>query len=97
MRKQTRNERAPVLQCDYSQSCLRDVLQWMQLTVHIEDIQDMRRRSAQKARGKISREFIWSVLTATIYHIWMARNEALCQKSVPIPTKVLKLIRMDAK
>ncbi|KAK4735017.1 hypothetical protein R3W88_009278 [Solanum pinnatisectum] len=57
----------------------------------------MQRRCARKARGKISREFIWSVLTATIYHIWMARNEALCQKSVPISTKVLKLIRMDAK
>ncbi|KAK4724531.1 hypothetical protein R3W88_027310 [Solanum pinnatisectum] len=71
-------------QCDYSQQCLRE-------------IQDMWRRYARKSRGKISRAFIWSILAATIYHIWMARNEALWQKSVHIPTKVLKLIKMDAK
>lgn len=32
---------------------------------------------ARRAKGRMGKAFLWAVVSALIYHIWRARNEAL--------------------
>lgn len=63
--------------CSFSQACLSNSLNRVQIKVQTQDIQGMWTRMSRRGQGKISRATLWAVLAADIYHIWMARNDSL--------------------
>ncbi|XP_060202908.1 uncharacterized protein LOC132631339 [Lycium barbarum] len=84
-------------QCTYSQTCLKDIMEWLQIKVINWEKEGTWRRLARQAKGSVSRSFVWAVLAAAIYYIWMARIDAFWNMKVPHPRSILKKVMIDSK
>ena len=74
-----------LFECEFSKACMSNFTQWIKQHIENQELEGYWTRLARKAKGKTSRALLWTMLAATIYHIWKARNEAVRHHIVQDP------------
>ncbi|XP_019241432.1 PREDICTED: uncharacterized protein LOC109221401 [Nicotiana attenuata] len=84
-------------ECDYSRTCLSEILKWLQIGVQQYKLEGLWRRMTRNSRGKAHRNITSSILAATMYHIWKARNDALWNPKVQRPQKLIETVKEECR
>ncbi|XP_019253939.1 PREDICTED: uncharacterized protein LOC109232639 [Nicotiana attenuata] len=62
--------------CPLARRCIEDIQRWLNIGTRNLEIQGLGRRMTRKIKGKACRAVMIAALSATVYHIWRARNIA---------------------
>ncbi|XP_019229217.1 PREDICTED: uncharacterized protein LOC109210275 [Nicotiana attenuata] len=84
-------------ECDYSRTCLSEILKWLQIGVQQYKLEGLWRRMTRNSRGKAYRNITSSILAATMYHIWKSRNDALWNLKVQRPQKLIETVKEECR
>ncbi|OIT30778.1 hypothetical protein A4A49_58251, partial [Nicotiana attenuata] len=77
--------------------CIEDIQRWLNIGTRNLEIQGLGRRMTRKIKGKACRAVVIAALSATVYHIWRARNIAFWEHKVVQPGQLIKQIKQDCK
>ncbi|XP_019233726.1 PREDICTED: uncharacterized protein LOC109214279 [Nicotiana attenuata] len=84
-------------ECHFSRRCIDELCSWWGIKLKQPDMQSNWRKIGRCIKGRICRGFVTSIIATIMYGIWRARNEALWNQKVPMPTKMWKSIKEDNK
>lgn len=82
--------------CRYRNQCISNILNWLQVRWRGRDAQSLWRRVYRdNGINNFRRQVIGASLAATVYHVWLARNDAVWQHKIVKPKNVCVRIKTE--
>lgn len=83
-----------LFRCCFSRKVCVGLLRWLDIRVALNEcIFTSWKKWGRKYRSKRKQNVCYAVLAATVYHVWLVRNNAVWNLKVPMPNVVIKCIK----